>query len=99
MVFTVAEMKTSFAALAVTILCALPLFEKFVQRHVPRSEHTQVAVQGHDPFIFLQRQGGANGNGFLANAAEPFGDAALPQQHQHFFFDQPGPQKISVDMN
>src|SRR5690349_18305055 len=69
-----------------------------MQRHVAGGEHTEVAVQGHDPFVWLKRHGGTYCYGFLANTTEPFGDPSLAQQHQHFFFDQPWPQQLLVEM-
>jgi hypothetical protein len=99
MMFPVAKMKTSFPPLTVSFLRALPLHEKFAQRHFAGSKNAEIAVKGHDPFIGLQGQGSAYGNGFLPDTAEPFGDLSLPQQHQHFFLDHAGPEQYFIKID
>ena len=89
MVFGAAEMKTSFAAFAVSLFVALPLHKQFTERHVSTSKHSQIAVQGHHPLVGIQCRCNTGRDGFLANATEPFTDFTLAQKHQHFFFDHP----------
>src|SRR5215213_8758679 len=88
MMFMATEMKTSFAAFAISFSTALPLHKQFAQRHVARGKYSKVAMQRHYPFVLLQCHGSAYGNSFLTNAAKPFADATLPQQYQHLFLDK-----------
>jgi hypothetical protein len=39
-------------------------------------------------FVFLQSHGRTYSNGFLTYARKPFTDAVLPQEYQHFFFNE-----------
>ena len=54
-------------------------------------------MQGHDPFIGIQRQRGAHRNRFLSNATEPFRDLPLTKQDQHLLLDHPRPQNGAVE--
>src|SRR5690349_20151590 len=92
MMLPVSKMKTSFTAFTVSILRSLPLFEKFMQWHITHRKYAKVPVQRHDPFIGMQRHCCTYRNSFLSNTTKPFGNSSLPQQDQHFFFNQPGPQ-------
>ncbi|MNY65181.1 hypothetical protein D3C86_2024130 [compost metagenome] len=74
------KMKTAFASFAVTIFIALPLFKQFFQPHLPGGKYTEVAMQWHNPLIFLQGKGAAYSNCFLTNTTEPFTDFSLPEQ-------------------
>src|SRR4051812_30005267 len=89
-IIPVAKMKASFAAFAVAFFVALPLHEELTQGYVAGGKNTEVAVQRHYPLLLLHGMGAAYGNSFLPNAAEPLTYLALPQQHQHFFFNKAG---------
>src|SRR5688572_30894535 len=67
--------------------------------HVAGSEYSQVAMQGHYPFIFLHGQCGANSYGFLADPTEPFGNPSLSKQYEHFLLNHAWPQKAPVHVS
>jgi hypothetical protein len=96
MMLFAAKMKTSFPSVAISRFISLPLIEQLMQRHVAFSENTKISVQRHDPFVLLQCKRGANGNSFLADAAEPFADFSLAQEQQHFLLDHSRKQNAFV---
>ena len=51
-------------------------------------EHAEVAVHRQDPVVGLEGVGHADGDGFLADPAEPLRQPALAQQRQHALLDQ-----------
>jgi hypothetical protein len=82
-------MKGAFSSFRVTVFISLPLVEKFEEGHLAGCKNPKVPVQCHDVFVLFKRQGGANGNRFLPDTREPFGDFALPQQVEHFLLNDP----------
>ena len=66
---------------------ALKLRKKSKQRNFPSRKYAQVTVHGEDGFVRLHSQRGTHGNRFLAVGGKPFGNSALAQRHQHFFFN------------
>ncbi len=60
-------------------------------------EDAEVAVQRQDPVVVLQRGGDADADRFLADAGEPFRQLPLPQQAEHFFFDEARQQQRAVE--
>jgi hypothetical protein len=67
-----------------------------VQWHLPPGKYAQVAMQRHYPFVRLQRQCSAHGNGLLPYTAKPLADAPLPKQYQHLFLYHPRQQQPPV---
>src|ERR1043165_9753078 len=98
-IFIGAEVEAALAAFRVAFLAALPLHEELVERHLAGSEHTEVAVHGHDVLVAVEGEGRAHGDGFLTDAGKPLGKAALAQEHEQFLLDHPGTEELSVEVD
>src|SRR5690606_6602119 len=79
MVFIGTEVERTFPPFAEPFFASLPLHKELVERHFTSGEHTQVAVQGHDVLIGIQRHGSTHSYGLLPYAAKPLADTPLAQ--------------------
>lgn len=72
------EVERAVAAVRKSVGLALELGEEAAAGDAPRGEYAEVAVHGQDELVCIHRRRGADRDGLLAHAAEPFGDFSLP---------------------
>ena len=88
------EMEAPVVSLGEAGGLALELGEQLGEFDAPGGEHAEVAVHREDELVRLEGGRAPDGDGLLAHAAEPFADASLPQQAEHFLLDEPGEQQV-----
>ena len=88
------EMEAPVVSLGEAGGLALELGEQLGEFDAPGGEHAEVAVHREDELVRLEGGRAPDGDGLLAHAAEPFADAPLPQQAEHFLLDEPGEQQV-----
>jgi hypothetical protein len=93
-----AEMERAVAPGGEASVLAEELPEETAEVQAAAGEDAQVAVQGQDPVVRLERGRHADRDRLLAHPGEPLRKASLPEQQQRLLFDQTRQQERAVQL-